>query len=215
MVFYVIISIKTIENKMAMLTCTHVGCDRVFVCSKCGGIYASSQSLWNHKQRCEMDRKWHRCIKCGKNLSSYRSLWRHKKICKNVGDCSGSTVGSGAGSTVNVMGAAMSKCNKCPKQYKHRSSLSRHKKYDHAATEVCVSDTYPCCIDIDIESPSDDVSDIETEMLTRNKIYLSKVELGKMISGVLDDGMVCEKTLTGVDKHMLSLYLNHDAKYGC
>ena len=26
-----------------------------YVCSKCNGVYASSQSLWNHKQRCKAD----------------------------------------------------------------------------------------------------------------------------------------------------------------
>ncbi len=53
-----------------------------YECIICNKTYKSSQSLWNHKNRChsikEQDNKKYYCMKCGKSFNHSQSKWRHE-----------------------------------------------------------------------------------------------------------------------------------------
>ena len=54
---------------------------KTFACTSCDKVLASSQSLWNHRQRCKM----HYCERCNIKFTRKASLLRHI----NEGRCKG------------------------------------------------------------------------------------------------------------------------------
>ena len=100
-------------------------------------------------------------------------------------------------------------CSECGKSMRS-DTLLRHNKVHTSQDEQC--DGKECEI---VSKPILDVTieDLRQNLLQNNKVYLEKIELGRKISIIIEEGVVQEESLTKEHQAALELYRKHKPRF--
>ena len=94
---------------------------RSFTCVKCYKPYASSQSLWNHKQRCK-----------GRLSTAHHHHSHHN----NMHDRNHAANERILERKIQKQSDGAWKCSSCPLAFRSKQGVSRHQRREHEAAKV-------------------------------------------------------------------------------
>ena len=89
---------------------------------------------------------------------------------------------------------------------RHTAQMQREERWQKIE-EIAHKEGIPIdrCKEI-IEAPVFDEENLRVELLKNNQLYLGKIELGKKITAIIDEGIIQEESLTKGHKFALDLY---------
>ena len=88
---------------------------------------------------------------------------------------------------------------------RHATELHREERRQEVE-EIAIQEGVPIILCSDTNSNKVDLTSLRGELLTDNQEYLDKIELGKQIASIIDEGVVREESLTKIRKEALDLY---------